>query len=159
MLSLQNKQSLVKNPFTDTNDTVDYLNRELKLNFHHNQQQAIITALGNPDKWLKDRKKHMEDMVIDLGIKYNQYVEDYYKLNLPLDQCIFYANKKIRIDHKYSLDKLEMQHPGTATLFQSAVLKNQYNSSILEQLVDGPVMINKAEYKKKRKAKKAAKKQ
>jgi hypothetical protein len=134
--------------YDDTN-AFTYLKKELKIDLHDTQEQSLVQALKNPEKYLIERKKKLEKIAEDLSHPYQDSIDFYFKAGYPMDEAIQLADIEIKGLYDSKIRQLNTIMPGASVMLTSAI-DDQNAERKQVALMNGDVNVKgKSYYKKK----------
>lgn len=96
-------------------DIQQYLKNELGRGADELREQSLVQAIAEPNKWMDQRTKDMNDLFKDGGViqeAFNKAVAEYKSLNLPSEVVKAHALKRAQRAYEDALLIEEIKHPG-----------------------------------------------
>jgi hypothetical protein len=140
----------------DTLGVSKYLERELKIKLHNNQELALVEAINTPQEYLKKRKAALEKIALDLAIPYQTAQNFYFDQGYPVAEAVRLADEEIQALYEIKARQMEVTLPGASVLLTSAMDKQNLQRKQFE-LANGDVTKDINYYKKKAKSRKVKK--
>jgi hypothetical protein len=138
----------------------DYLRRNIGWELTKNRDTNLAIAIQNPAAFLRDSNNDVEKLFMPDGAitkVFGSTYDSYIKAGLPGDIAAQYAMKYAKQEYDRHLDLLELISPGAySRAFSSANIQHEAAASLANIATEG-VGETVAEYKARKKAKKAQK--
>lgn len=153
-----------KGPEQDTKNIVPYLAKELGVELQARRNDAQISALTDPKKWLDTYNGRMTSILGTLAERLRDKTDQYGQV-YPMDQAIALAQRDIAVLFEMEKRQLEIEYPGAELLFKQAEVKsflnyNDKGGSAMLSTIEQDGKQDKAayrRYKAKKKAKRSTK--
>lgn len=138
---------------------VSYIGSELGLDLYNKRETALALAMADPSKWVTSRQALLKPIQERVAAEYAIQLKKYETAGFPIEEGMKRAANYANMLLQKELEDLELEHPGSGTIWASAAHKmSDRNFQFAGAMGGAESPVNEKEIYKRMRAKKKAKK-